>query len=149
MSTQTENGMPFTRATVFISSDGASWTDVTGHGASIQVGGGDRSTGEQNTWAGDTPIVSAGKRNKIQVTVRYVYTETAAEPFEVLRAIHEAPPGTCYLQYQVKPSGVWYKTGAGILEKPGYPGGESSSADTVMSEFVMSCASLTREAASG
>lgn len=145
---QTTDGTTFRAAQVFVSADNSNWTDVSGHGASVAVSGGERTVGSQATFSGDTPIVSGGKRNATQVTVRYVYTETAAEPFEILRAIHEDPPGTIYLQYQVKTSGVWYKTGSGILENPGYPAGEAGSAETVMSEFVMSCAALTKEAAS-
>jgi hypothetical protein len=145
--TQTTNGMAFVAAKVFISPDGTTWTDVSGHGASVAIDGGEREVGEQHTMDGDTPIIKGGKRAAIEVTVEYVYTEEAAEPFEVLRAIHETAGGAAYLQYSPK-GGFWFTTGAGVLQMPGYPGGEAESGDILLGEFVISCASLTKAAAS-
>jgi hypothetical protein len=144
---QTTNGMTFVSAEVHISPDGVAWTDVSGHGASVAVSGGERTTGEQQTFDGDTPIVGAGPRGAVQLTVRYVYTEEEADPFEVLRTQHETEGGPIYVQYSPK-SGFWFKTGEAVLVKPGYPGGDSSSGDTVMSEFVVKCAALTKDTAS-
>ena len=144
---QTENGMGFVAAKVFVSADGTTWTDVSGHGASIAVTGGDRTTGEQNTFTGEIPIVKPGKKGSIDLTCRYVYTEEAADPFEVLRAMHEAVGGTCYAQYSPK-DGFWFSTGAGVLMQFEYPGGDASSGDVVMGQFVVKCASLTKAAAS-
>lgn len=143
---QTTNGMTWIAALVFVSADGSTWTDVSGHGASVNVSGAERKAAEQNTMSGDTPIVKADKRGALDVTVRFVYTEEAADPFEILRAIHE-DDGVCHVQYSPQ-DGFWFDTGAGVLLKPGYPGGEAGSGNLVMSEFVVKAASLTKADAS-
>lgn len=144
----TADGMTFIAAKVWVSPDGTTWTDVSGHGASVGVDGGERMVEGEHVFDSDIPIVTGGKRQIQGLTVRYIYTEVASDPFDILRTIHETVPGTVYVQYQPKPSGNWFKTGAGTLVKPGYPGGEASSAGTVMSEFVMKCGELTEAAAS-
>lgn len=144
---QTANGMSFVGALVFVSPDGSTWTDVSGHGASVSVSGGDRKVGSQDTFDSDTPIVMAGSREPVEVTVRYVYTEEAGDPFEVLRGQHETVGGALHVQYSPK-DGFWFKTGAAILVKPGYPGGEAGSGDVVMSELVVKAASLSKADAS-
>ena len=146
---QTTDGLAWVKAQVFVSPDGSTWTDVSGFGASVAVSGGERQVGSQHTMSGDTPIVKGGKRNVVQLTVRYVYTEGASDPFEILRTQHEIAGGPLYAQYSPEePGGFWFTTGLGVLENPGYPGGEAGSGDIVMSEFVMSCAALTKAAAS-
>ena len=146
--TQTTNGLSWISAKVFVSPDGSTWTNVSGFGASVAVSGGERIVGAQHTMDGLDAIVKSGKRNVTQLTVRYVYTEEAADPFEIIRAIHD-DDGVMYAQFTpVEPAGFWFKTGSGILETPGYPGGEAGSGDIVMSEFVMTCAQLTKAAAS-
>lgn len=147
--TQTTDGMAFTAAKVFVSPDGSTWTDVSGFGASVAVSGGERAVGEQQTFDGDTPIIKAGDRSSVELTVRYVYTEEATDPFEVLRAQHEVVGGAMYAMYSPKGgTNYWFKTGAGILVKPGYPGGESGSGEVIMSEFVIKCAALSKADAS-
>lgn len=144
---QTTDGLSFRQAIVFVSPDGSTWTDVSGFGASVAVGGGERATGEQHTFDGDVPIVKAGKRGSVDVTVRYVYTEEATDPFEVVRAAYEAAGGAFYVQYSPK-NGFWFKSGAGVLTKHESPGGEPGDGSVVMSEFVVKCAELTKAAAS-
>ena len=146
---QTTDGMSFIAARAFVSPDGSTWTDVSGFGASIAVSGGSRATGEKNTFEGDTPIVTAGKRSSIDLTCRFVYTEEASDPFEVLRAQYETSGGLLYVQYTPKePGGFWYKTGAGIIQDLEYPQGEADSGDPVLSEFTVKCAALEKAAAS-
>lgn len=146
--TQTTGGMAFTRAVVFCSPDGSTWTDVSGHGASVAQGGGDRSTGEQNTFDGVLPIVKGGDRASTDLTVRFVYTEEESEPWEVARTAHESDSGAFWVQYRTKPGGNWHKTGAGIIKSLVYPQGEAAPGDVVMSEFVVNCAGLSEAAAS-
>jgi len=154
--TQTTGGLSFLAARVLVSADGSSWVNVSGEAASVAVSGGDRATGEQNTMDGDMPIVKAGKRASIDLTVRGVYTETAAEFFETLRAIYETAGGACWIQYA--PAGddeFWFHSAdgadaltSGILTSPGYPGGDVSSGDVIMSEFVVKVAQLVKATAS-
>ena len=144
---QTADGMAFTNALVFVSADGSTWIDVSGFGAAVSVSGGERNVGEQQTFDGDTPIVKAGDRNAIQLTVKYAYTEEAGDPYELLRAQHETVGGPIYAMYSPK-NGFWFKTGAAILVKPGYPGGDAGDGAPVMSEFVIKCAELTQATAS-
>lgn len=144
---QTTNAKSFIKARVFISPDNSAWTDVSGHGASVAISGGERVVGGQNTMDGDVPVVKAGKRGVLQLTCRYAYTETDSDPFDLLGDQHETEEGPLYCQYTINNT-VWFKTGLGVLERPGYPGGDASSGDVILSEFVMSCAQLTRAAAS-
>lgn len=144
---QTTDGMSFIEAEVFVSADGVTWTDAGGFAASVAVAGGDRATGEQATYDGDTPIVKAGKRASVDLTCRYVYTEEVADPFEIVRAQYETEKGPLYVQYSPK-DGFWYKTGLGIITSFLYPGGEAESGDVVMGEFVVKCAAMTKAAAS-
>lgn len=146
--TQTTSGMSFVNAVVFGSPDGSTWTDMSGHGASVAESGGDREVGEQNTFDGALPIIKGGDRVSTDVTVRFVYTETVSEPFDIARTAHEGTDPEFWVQYRPKTGGNWFKTGAGVIKTLRYPQGETPSGDVVMSEFVVACAGLTEAAAS-
>lgn len=148
MATQTTSGMTFVAAQVFVSPDNTTWTDVSGHGSSVGQGGGDREVGEVNTFSGEIPIVGAGKLAAKELTVKFVYTETASDPFDVIRQAYEAVGGTLYAQYQVQATGDWYSTGKGIIKTFGYPAGEAKGGEVTMCEFVMVCAQLSKADAS-
>jgi hypothetical protein len=140
--------MSFVEAYVFISPDGSTWTDVAGHGASVAVSGGERATGEAHTMDGDTPILKAGKRASLDITVRFVYTETASDPFDIAQTAYETAGGALYCQYRALNGGNWFSTGAGIITSLLYPGGETGDGSVVMSEFVIKCATITDASAS-
>lgn len=146
--TQTANGMSFVQALVFISPDGSTWTDASGHGASVAESGGDRQIGEQNTFDGVLPIVKGGDRSATDVTVRFVYTEDADEPFDVARTAHEGTDPEFWVQYRAKSGGNWFKTGSGVIGSLRYPQGEAGSGEVILSEFMVKCAGLTEAAAS-
>ena len=145
---QTTNGMSFVKAQVWVSPDGSAWTNVSGHGASVAVGGGERDVGEQNTFDGYKPIVKGGDRKATEVTVKFVYTEEDSEPCDVCETAHDSDDTEFWVQYQVKSSGKWFKTGAGILANLVYPQGEAGKGEVILSEFVVKCAGLTKEDAS-
>ena len=147
---QTTEGMSWIAAEVFVNAIGVdtAWTNITGQGASIAISGGDRATGEQNTMDGDLPIVKSGKRSSRDLTCRFVYTESATEAFEVIRAIYETAGGLIYVQYRAQPLGHWFKTGAGICTNLMLPGGDAGAGDVVMSEFVVKCAQIAKADAS-
>lgn len=83
------------------STDGAAWEDQSGIAMKINPGQSQRMSGEAYTPTGDTPIITTGKRQPIEDTVEYVYTEGASELFEDVRAAHEAD-SDFYLRYSPK-----------------------------------------------
>lgn len=148
---QTTGGMSFRAAKVDVSADGETWTEVSGHGAGVAVSGGDRAHGTQHTFEGDTPIVKSGKRDEITVVVRYVYTETADEPFAACKAIYETAGAACWVRYLPKGGDTDYifETGEGIMTTFQYPQGEPQGGEVVLGEFSVVCAALTQSVADG
>lgn len=148
---QTTGAISFRTAVVKISSTDTAWasmTDLSGSGAGVAVAGGDRVTGEEHTLEGDIPVVVAGKRGSIDVTVRCVYTEGAAEAFETARAIYETAGGAAYVMWNPKGTGdssnFVFDTGAGIMTNFKYPEGDAEGGEVVMGEFAVKCASITK-----
>lgn len=152
MTTQTTGGFSFGAADVDVSADGENWTVLDGHGTSIAVDTGARSTGEDNTFEGETPILGAGKLASTSLTVRFIYTEAADEPFEVCRAIFETEKGPCWVRYWPggRANGQFiFETGLGIMTTLMYPQGEASAAETIKSEFSMQCVGISKDVSAG
>ena len=142
---QTTGAMNFMDAEVYVSGDGATWTNIANVGAQINVSPAVMKSGEQNTMDGLWPIVKFGKNESVNVTVNYVYTEVEAEAFEVLYAIHETAKKPIYLQFSPQ-GGLWFSSGtdpAGMIQF-GFPGGDIEAADVIMSQFVVKCARLIK-----
>jgi hypothetical protein len=147
---QTTSGLSWVAAKVEMSTNGTTWTDMSGWETAVAVSGGERMTGETYTTDGDTPIITAGKRGPVDLTVRYVYTEVATDPFKVaLDAYETAGGGAFYVRYSPKGGAVGdyqytVDTLNNVLVQPGYPMGEAGSADAILGEIVLKTAKLTR-----
>jgi len=153
--TQTTSGKTFISASVDLSSDNSAWTEVDSHGASVAVSGGTRNAPEQHTFDADTPIVKGGARAAVEVEVRFVYTETADEPFEVARAIYETEGAECYVRYS--PLGddtsggaapARFATGKCIMTDFEYPQGDAEGGELIMGGFTVKAPSLTKSTVS-
>jgi hypothetical protein len=130
---------------VGFSTDGATFTEVSGAANSVEISGGERVTGSQPTFTGDTMILKKGKRGTITVTVRGVYTPDADEVYALAKTSYESG-GTFYVRWS--PGGgdagdVGYTTSAGIIKNPPYPGGSADSGDPILTEVQVECASVT------
>jgi hypothetical protein len=144
---QTSNGKTFIAASVDVSTDNSSWTEIDGHGASVSVDGGTRNAPEQHTFDGDTPIVKGGKRAAIDVEVRFVYTETADEPFEVGRAIYETEGAECYVRYSPLSDSTGnfrYATGKSVMTDFVYPQGSAEGDEVILGGFTVKAPSLSK-----
>lgn len=144
--TQTTGGISFRNNKIELSTDGINFTDASGFGNSIEPGGGERGIGKEFTWDGDTPIITAGKRDALELKVKVVYTEGASDPVEVVRAAYEAG-SSLYVRWSPKggTAGQFrYLTSAGLVKNPVYPGGEAKSSDPVLVEFSLTCATVTK-----
>lgn len=83
-----------------VSSDGTTWTDVSGMAATVTVDGGDAKVGTQHTAEGSQPVVvPANKTDAITVTVRSLYTETSGEAWKVVEARYQGTDKTLWLRW--------------------------------------------------
>jgi hypothetical protein len=147
MATQTTGAQTFVKASVDISSDNSAWTEIDGHGASVAVTTGARNAPEQHTFQDETPVVKGGARAATEVEVRFIYTETSAEPFEVARAIFEAEGGECYVRYSPLSDDTGnerYSTGKAIMTDFVYPQGDAEGNEIIMGGFTVKAAELTQ-----
>lgn len=146
---QTTNAITFKDCLVSLSTDNITYNDVSGYSATVEVGGGERETGEAFTFDGDTPILSAGKRGALEIKMKFVYTEAGTNyPFATLLAAYEAG-SKLYAKWQPKGAGVGnfiYTTGGGYVTVPPYPGGEAESADPIVIETTLKVPTVTKTA---
>lgn len=143
---QTTGGMSMKDCSLEYSTNGSSWTDISGFSNSIEPDGGDRKLSETYTMDGDTAIITKGKREPIDLKVRIVYTEGGSDPFEVVRAIHEAG-SDFYLRWSPKggdSTEFMYTSPAGAIQSFPYPGGDTGSSDAIMTEFVLKVPYVTK-----
>lgn len=143
--TQTTSAISWRDCILQMSTSGSAWTDISGFANSVAVSGGDRDIGALNTMTGDTPILAAGKRNALDVTVKAAYTENASEPHVVATTAYETP-SSLYLRWA--PSGSssgkkLFTTSAGIVKSPVYPQGGADSGDPVTVDITITVASIT------
>lgn len=145
---QTTAGLSFKDCTVEGSPNNSDWVDFSGFASSVAVDGGERVTGVKFTFDGDTGILRSAKRGLLTVTVSVAYTEGAAGPTEVIRAIYEAG-SDYYLRWSPKggdSTEFLYTTAAGVVKNPLYPGGEAESGEPAMVDIVLETPSVTRSA---
>ena len=143
---QTTGAISFRNVKVEISTNGTTWTDISGFANELSLGGGDRQLAETFTADGDTPILTAGKRGALDVGVKALYTEGTSDPFEVVRAAYEN--GTSlYVRWSPKggASGNFqYVTDAGYVSGAPYPVGNAGSADAVPLAFTVKVPKVTK-----
>lgn len=142
---QTTGAVSFKDVYIGMSTDGSSWTDISGYSNAVSHSGGERQTGSAYTADGDTAIITRGKRQPITVTVRAVYTEAANQAYDEANDAYEG--GTdFYLRWSPKgddSTELRYTTSAGTVKNPVYPQGDASNGDPVMIDLVVECASIT------
>lgn len=95
---------------VEVSTDGASWTDISGSSAQVTPSGGDQLTGSQNTASGTAPVVvGANKTDAAEAEVKILYTETTGEAFRIVKARFDGSDKTIYFRYTPSGSGTGNK----------------------------------------
>jgi hypothetical protein len=120
---------------------GGQWVDVSGSTNQVNNPEQARMSGEGYTFTGDTAIVKGGKREPIEVGFRCIYTEEAAEAFEILRGYFEATGGTdTDIRWTVKTK-VFTITD-GVVTRLQYPAADATDANPVMCEFSVRTGAL-------
>ena len=135
-------------ANVGISTDGSAWTDIGSHAIRVSPDGGDRRTGEAYVFDDEDAIVKVGKKNSRQTRIDFVYTEQAADAFEVARGQFEtAGGGTLYVRWSPNGGGIGdagYTTDLGFVQDEPFPGVDSEEDGPVMTYFVVQHSAITR-----
>lgn len=142
---QTTDAISSANFKVEVSSDGSSWTDISGAGATVTVDGGDIGVGSQHTASGsEAVVVSNRKRDPRTITVRALYTETAGEPWKVVYAAYVGADPSIYLRYSPNGGGagdLQYTTAVGgaaaavPIKSCSMPQLDAGSEDPAMFEF--------------
>lgn len=120
--------------TIQVSTDGVTYTDISGSTNNVEPGGGTRKTGSQHTFEGDTPLVGAGKKEATTVKMKIIYTEDAGEAAALIKDYHDNNT-PCYLRYRPKgdTAGNWQFTGGpGYFTTPVFPKLDSDNATPVL-----------------
>lgn len=144
---QTTDQVSLANGGIEYSTNGTAWTALGGSASTVEDTSQSRMSGEAYTLDGDVALITTGKREPIELTVKAVYTEQSGETFEVIRALFEA--GTpVYLRWSPKGIGASGRfvfttcdnTGAaaaGKITEFTYPPLDASSGDPIMVGFKL------------
>ena len=124
----------------------AAYVDISGSSQSIDAVTASVVTGDAYTFDGNFAITTVGKYEPVEVTVNILYTETAAEAFQSVRALFEARTAT---QLKWLPLGAasgadQYETRTvGYITSMNYPPIDATSAGPVMVSFTVRAPGIT------
>ena len=97
---QTTDSLPVACGYVELSTSGVSWVDISGTTQTVLAVPMQRKSGEAYTLAGDTALISAGKREPIAYTFTIIYTEEDTDAYQVARILFEIDCGEdFYVRY--------------------------------------------------
>jgi hypothetical protein len=142
---QTTGGITGAAATVSIYVASA-YVDISGSSQSIETTTATVVTGEAYTFDGNFALTTVGKYEPVEVKVNIIYTETAAEAFQSVRALFEARTAT---QLKWLPAGAasgadQYETKTiGYITALDYPPIDASSAGPLMVSFTVRAPGIT------
>jgi|SRR3990172_2780945 len=147
--TQITGALSAVNAAVQYSANGSTWTsDLSGAGNKVTVGDAARMSGAKYTFDGDVAIITTGKREPIEITFAFVYTEGASDAYKLLRDLHEAEDGTAiYMRWIPKGLTVGnFVNTVGPVKITNFkdPENDPESGDPLMFEITVLAPSITR-----
>lgn len=143
---QTTTALSSVNGKLEFSSTGSTWVDISGSSNSVEPGDQTRQSGEIYTLSGDTAIITAGKREPIELQVKVLFTPTSGEAWETVRPAFEAASGAGYLRWSPQGGATGTKqftTDAGILTSLTYPPSMADEAKPVMVGFKLKTPKVT------
>lgn len=144
---QSTGGTAGVNAKVEFSVNGSSWTDISGSSSSVDPGEQPGMSGEAYTFSGDNAVVTAGKNEPIEIDVKILYTETAGEAFEVVRAQFQTTGRAAYLRWSPKggTTGQFlFTSAAGVLTGISWPPSDAGDGKPIMAGFKIKVPSITK-----
>lgn len=100
---QTTSAFSKSNFKIEVSTNGSTWTNISGQAGDVKSSGGEQLTGEQQTAENQAPVVVASNKTAaVKVDVNILYTETAGEAFQTVWARYEGAAKTLYLRWSPK-----------------------------------------------
>ena len=145
---QTTNAIWGGASYVGISSDGTTWTDISGHANKVSPSGGDRQSGQAYTFDGEYPIVKVGKKNTRSTRVDIIYTEVNTDAFTLAKTQFDASGGgTLYVRWSPGAGDIGdllFTTDAGFVQDFQYPEVDAEATGPIHTYFVVQHATVTQ-----
>lgn len=147
---QTNDAIPLACELLEIATDAncAGWVDISG--SSQTLGGTDQSriSDQAYTLDGDGAIITAGKKEPMELVVEIVYTETAGEAFELVRAAWETGGcrGRACLRWSPAGGNIGdfiFTTDRGYLINFIYPPADATAGGPIMVGFTLKASEIT------
>lgn len=139
-------GVPSGRiAKLEYSTNYTTYTDVSGSSNSIKVNGGDRKSGEAWTFDGDTPVVTPGKLEPVEITFRSLFVDSSTGVFAVISGLKAAcTPMNVRWAYDTDTTGGWrFTTSTGYVISCKPPAAEAESGDPLAFEWTVKAPGVT------
>jgi hypothetical protein len=148
---QTNDALPLACGLLELASDlnCVGWADISGSSQALSGLDQSRITDQAYTLDGDGAIVTSGKKEPMELVVEIVYTETAGEAFELVRAVWEAPACGGRMCLRWSPGGgdigdALYTTDRGYLISFTYPPLDATAGGPIMAGFTLKVGEVTR-----
>ena len=108
--------------TIEVSTDDATYTDISGSSNTVTPGGNETQTGSGYTFGEAHPLVSVGPFSPATLALKIWYTEVTSEACALIKDWH-LNRTLVYIRYRPKGStaGNWQFKGSGYFTKPIFP----------------------------
>ena len=133
-----------------ISTDGTSFTDISGYANEVSISGGERENSEVYVLGDDSAAILIGHRSPVEITISVLYTEGDSDPMKTLWDAY-CNKTTYYVRIAPKggESGEFlFTSNEGFFTAVNAPpGADPSSADPLLVEATFRCGKLDRSTA--
>ena len=141
---QTTGAITGAAAAVWLKVAAGSYIDYSGQSQSIDAVSASRVNSEAYTFDGNQAIILLGKEEPVEITINFLYTEVAAEIWEIVQAAFLAG-STVQVKYE--PKGTTGKqiesVAGGYITSIDYPAVDASSAGPVVAAITVRAPGLT------
>ena len=142
---QTTTALAATNAKIEFSTNGSTWYDISGSSNAIDPGEQERQSGEEYTLDGDYAIITGGKFQPLEITVKVMFTPTTGEAWLRASAAFVAKSDV-YIRWS--PQGgangtKLYTSDKGILTKLQWPMSDATDAKPLLVSFTVKTPKVT------
>jgi hypothetical protein len=123
----------------------STYTDLSGGANSIDISGGERMSGEAYTFDGDVAIITVGKLQPLEITMKQIYVASSTGHWATISALANAatPCNVRWNHTSTATTGDWRFTAAtGYVITCNPPNAAADSGDPLTFEWMFKCPSV-------